>query len=133
MPEETTANLVNLVAATPELHAYAVQKMYMALIDSGIHQVTHTVLRSYSFYQQRLVQVAAWCIGEFGDLLVASGTGQEIVVSEKDVLELMERILKSPITTTITKEYVLTALMKLTTRFTSSLEYEYCVSNSLFQ
>jgi len=107
VPEETTANLVNLVAATPELHAYAVQKMYMSLIDSGIHQ-------------QRLVQVACWCIGEFGDLLISGGTGQEIVVSEKDVLELIERVLKSPTTTTVTKEYLLTSLMKLTTRFTSS-------------
>jgi AP-1 complex subunit gamma-1 len=69
------------------------------------------------------VQVAIWCLGEFGDLLVGGGTSQEISVTEKDVIDMLERILKSPTTVAITKEYVLTAAMKLTARFgQSSLE-----------
>jgi AP-1 complex subunit gamma-1 len=68
--------------------------------------------------QQGLVQVATWCIGEFGDMLI--GSNQEVIVNEKDVIELFERIMKSPLTTSTTKDYIITAAIKLTTRFSSS-------------
>jgi len=71
-----------------------------------------------------LSQVAIWCIGEFGDLLVANKGNQEpdaITVSENDVIELLEKMIKLAGTQSpITREYILTALMKLTTRFSSS-------------
>jgi AP-1 complex subunit gamma-1 len=106
VPEEVSCNLVTLIASTPELHSYAVQKMYIAL-------TTDTT-------QQSLVQVALWCIGEFGDLLVSGGgTDREITVSENDVVDLLERIVKSPSTLSTTKDYVVTAAMKLTTRLTN--------------
>jgi len=80
--------------------------MYTTLVQSGINQ-------------QRLTQVVVWCIGEFGDLLVANKNSQESV-SEKDVTDIMERILKSPITSSVTKGFVLTSLMKLSSRFSNS-------------
>ena len=104
-----------------------------------------------------------WCVGEFGDLLVAAekpndaGKGDDesisitvtpslcspllpdphlpdapslsasphlfmpskfrCQVSETDVLTLMERTLKDPLTIPVTRQYALTALMKLTSRF----------------
>lgn len=111
VPDETSSTLLNLIASSSELHSYAVQKMFLSI--------------SNDYQQQRLVQVASWTIGEFGDLLVSSTTTttQEISVSEKDVLDLLEKIIKSPTTTAITKEYILTALMKLSSRFnTNSIE-----------
>eukprot|EP01114_Cavostelium_apophysatum_P011948 TRINITY_DN2653_c0_g1_i1.p1 TRINITY_DN2653_c0_g1~~TRINITY_DN2653_c0_g1_i1.p1 ORF type:complete len:828 (+),score=234.87 TRINITY_DN2653_c0_g1_i1:127-2610(+) len=108
IPDEVSANLVSLVASSPELHSYAVQRMYVALTTDMNSQV--------------LAQVAVWCIGEFGDLLVANKGNQEpdaITVSENDVIELLEKLLKFTGTSATTREYILTALMKLTTRFSS--------------
>merc|ERR1719487_936627 len=74
-------------------------------------------------------------IGEYGDVLLQGGTtagpgedagGEEDgaggattseAVSEKDVLDLLERILVSPYTNTTIRQFVLTALAKLSTRF----------------
>jgi len=106
VPEEVPCNLVTLIASTPELHSYSVQKMYIALTND--------------MSQQTLVQVALWCIGEFGDLLVSGGgSDREITVSENDVLELFEKVLKYPGTTPNTRDYALTAMMKETTRLTN--------------
>lgn len=109
IPDDVSNHLVNLVASSPELHSYAVQKMYVAL--------------STDLNSQVLSQVGVWCIGEFGDLLVANKTNQDpesITVSESDVIDLLEKIAKYTGSSPITKEYVLTAIMKLTTRFSSS-------------
>jgi AP-1 complex subunit gamma-1 len=38
VPEEVAANLISLIASTPELHSYSVQKLYIAL-TSDAHQV----------------------------------------------------------------------------------------------
>jgi len=106
VPEEVCNNLVTLIASHPDLQSYAVQKMYVALTND---------IQS----QQPLIQVAVWCIGEFGDLLVQPGSDKEIVVSEKDVVDLLDRILKLPSTTRDTRQFALTAVMKLTTRFSN--------------
>jgi len=108
VPDEVSAHLVNLVASSPEIHSYAVQKMYVALTTDLNSQV--------------LAQVAVWCIGEFGDLLVANKSNQDpeaIVVSESDVIDLLEKLIKLAPTTAVTREYILTALMKLTTRLSA--------------
>lgn len=57
VPDETAANLIALVASSPDVQSYAVQKMYVSL--------------QTDFSQNILSQVAAWSIGEFGDMLVA--------------------------------------------------------------
>jgi len=106
LPEVVADNLVTLIASSPELHSYAVQKLYIALTTEA--------------YQQILVQVGCWCIGEFGDLLLAGGSDQEITVTENDVIELLEKISRSPLTTQITRAYIITALMKLCSRFKDS-------------
>jgi hypothetical protein len=68
-----------------------------------------------------------WCLGEFGDLLVAAPVvvkkHDPIAVSEDDVVSLLEKVLRNVVTEPKTKEFVLTALMKLTTRFHSNTEY----------
>jgi hypothetical protein len=42
-------------------------------------------------------------------------------VGEEEVVELLQRILRDPISDNISKEYSLTALMKLTTRYPARL------------
>uniref|UniRef100_A0A3Q4N000 AP-1 complex subunit gamma n=1 Tax=Neolamprologus brichardi TaxID=32507 RepID=A0A3Q4N000_NEOBR len=54
--DETVPNLIQLITNTSELHCYTVHKLYRALLSD--------------ISQQPLVQVACWCIGEYGDLLL---------------------------------------------------------------
>ncbi|XP_045381200.1 AP-1 complex subunit gamma-like 2 isoform X1 [Lemur catta] len=54
--DDAVANLTQLIAGAQELHAYSVRRLYSALAED--------------ISQQPLVQVAAWCIGEYGDLLL---------------------------------------------------------------
>lgn len=74
--------------------------------------------------------MGVWCIGEFGDLLIASTPsggedGEEsIKVTEEDVVNLMRAVLKNPVTTTLSKKFILTALLKLSSRF-SAAQQEY--------
>jgi len=91
------------------MHAYTVQRLYKA------------ILGDYS--QQPLVQVAAWCIGEYGDLLVSGQCEEEepIQVTEDEVLDILESVLISNMSTSVTRGYALTAIMKLSTRFTCTV------------
>jgi AP-1 complex subunit gamma-1 len=115
IPDDVPNNIVTLISSTPELHSYAVQKLYLALTQDVQHQT--------------LVQVGVWCIGEFGDLLVAQEKPNDaradeesisIAVSETDTLDLFEQILHNPITSAVTRQYALTALLKLSSRFSHS-------------
>lgn len=55
-------------------------------------------------------------------MLVAGGKveDQEIRVSESDVIDLLTKLVRAATTTALTKEYILTAFMKLTTRFSAN-------------
>ena len=101
------------MVANEELHAYAVTKLYLALRED--------------ISQEALVHAGLWAIGEYGDVLVRN----EIIdpdetptrVTESEVLDLVESIFKSPYTTDVGREYAMTALMKLSARFPSQVEY----------
>ncbi|GAA6056924.1 hypothetical protein JCM3770_001325 [Rhodotorula araucariae] len=114
--EEVLASFIRLVTHTPDLQSYTVYKLY-------------TALRA-DVSQEALTLAGVWTIGEYGDVLLQGGTtaaagdegddGQATTseaVSEKDVLDLLERILVSPYTNTNIRQFVLTALAKLSTRF----------------
>ena len=61
-------------------------------------------------------------MGEYGDLLL-SGTNEEdepVHVSEEQVLEVLEKILVNNNSSIVTKEYCINAIVKLSTRFSSS-------------
>uniref|UniRef100_A0A8C0JUU0 AP-1 complex subunit gamma n=1 Tax=Canis lupus dingo TaxID=286419 RepID=A0A8C0JUU0_CANLU len=102
--DDAVANLTQLIGGAQELHAYSVRRLYSALAED--------------ISQQPLVQVAAWCIGEYGDLLL-EGSCEEtepLQVEEEDVLDLLEKVLQSHMSLPATRGYALTALMKLSTR-----------------
>ncbi|XP_006835485.1 PREDICTED: AP-1 complex subunit gamma-like 2 isoform X2 [Chrysochloris asiatica] len=103
--DDAVANLIQLIGGAQELHAYSVRRLYSALAED--------------ISQQPLVQVAAWCIGEYGDLLL-EGSCEEIEplqVEEEEVLALLEKVLQSHMSLPATRGYAFTALMKLSTRF----------------
>uniref|UniRef100_A0A3P8X251 AP-1 complex subunit gamma n=1 Tax=Cynoglossus semilaevis TaxID=244447 RepID=A0A3P8X251_CYNSE len=108
--DETVPNLIQLITNTSELHCYTVHKLYRALLTD--------------ISQQPLVQVACWCIGEYGDLLLR-GECQEtepVQVSEDDVLDALETVLQSHMSSPATRAFALTATMKLSTRITDNVE-----------
>jgi AP-1 complex subunit gamma-1 len=68
------------------------------------------------------VQVACWCIGEYGAHLLngVSIEGETITVSEDDVIDVYRRILFASHISVVTKQYGLVSITKLSTRFPSA-------------
>ncbi|XP_005377123.1 PREDICTED: AP-1 complex subunit gamma-like 2 isoform X2 [Chinchilla lanigera] len=101
--DDAVANLTQLIGGAQELHAYSVHRLYHALAED--------------ISQQPLVQVAAWCIGEYGDFLLENCEETEpLQVEEEEVVALLEKVLQSHMSLPATRGYALTALMKLSTR-----------------
>ena len=75
-----------------------------------------------------MTQAGSWVIGEYGDALLRGGQyeEEELVkeVKESDVVDLFENILNSSYAGLIVTQYIVTALMKLTTRFSEPAQVE---------
>ncbi len=112
--EPILSSFVRLVATTPELQTYAVQKLYTNL--------------KKDITQESLTQAGAWCIGEYGEALLKGGQYEEeelvTEVKEGEIVDLFTTILNSSFATQVTTEYIITALIKLTTRFTEPAQIE---------
>uniref|UniRef100_A0A452H174 GAE domain-containing protein n=1 Tax=Gopherus agassizii TaxID=38772 RepID=A0A452H174_9SAUR len=109
VPDDGVSRLVQLIGGARELHPYIVRRLYGAL--------------ACDISPQPLVQVATWCIGEYGDLLAASCEEAEPVqVEEGQVLALLERVLQSHLSLPPTRALALTALMKLSTRLQGDID-----------
>ncbi|CAM9134134.1 unnamed protein product, partial [Lampetra planeri] len=106
--DDAVPNLIQLITNTTQLHSYTVQRLFKAMQED--------------ISQPPLVQVAAWCVGEYGDLLLSGHCEEEepIEVTEDEVLDVLEGVLQSNLSTSITRGYALTASMKLSTRFSST-------------
>lgn len=112
--EDVTRGLIVLLTNAPDLHGYAARQMYAALA-ADIEKA-----------ELSLIVTCAWFLGEFGELLVGGAGGpllsrenpeQAAASSAADVVALLERVLHRPQLHAIAREYVLTALVKLSTRF----------------
>lgn len=112
--EPILASFVRLIATSPDLQTYAVQKLYANLLDD--------------ISQEGLTLAAAWSIGEYGDLLLQGGSYEEedLVkeVHERDIVDLYARILSSSFKGQIITQYIVTSAMKLTTRFREPAQIE---------
>lgn len=96
--------IILVVGSEEELQLYAVQNLYTALQNDSS--------------QQGLTLAGTWLIGEYGKLLLNQGS-----VSEEEITNELSRHLYST-NSTVVQQYVLDALMKLTTRLTSAPEIE---------
>jgi AP-1 complex subunit gamma-1 len=112
--EQILSSFIRLVATTPELQQYVVQKLYASLRKD--------------ITQESLTLAGAWCVGEFGDALLRGGNyeEEELVqeVKESEIVDLFSRILNSSYATQIATEYIVTSLMKLTTRFSDPAQID---------
>lgn len=112
--EQILSSFVRLIATTPDLQTYSVQKLYAALKDD--------------ITQEGLTLAGAWVIGEYGDALLKGGQyeEEELVkeVKESDIVDLLETILNSSYAGQIVTQYIITAAMKLTTRLTDPAQVE---------
>lgn len=112
--EPIMSSVIRLIATTPDLQTYAVQKLYTNL--------------KKDITQESLTQAGAWCIGEYGDALLRGGQyeEEELVkeVKEHEIIDLFSTILNSNYATQVTTEYIVTALVKLTTRFSDQAQID---------
>ncbi|XP_033626457.1 AP-1 complex subunit gamma-1-like isoform X2 [Asterias rubens] len=138
VPEDSVSGLIQNISETSSLHGYIVQQLYKGMKDD--------------ISQQPLAQVAAWCMGEYGDLLVGGiieeeepvqvrtfyvpaldldqlrqaaydpGKTEPLQVSENEALDLLESVIQATSSSQVTKEYALQAIMKLSARFTHSAD-----------
>lgn len=104
--EQILSSFVRLIATTPDLQTYSVQKLYAGL--------------KADITQEGLTLAGTWVIGEYGDLLLRGGQyeEEELVkeIRESEVVDLFETILGSAYATQIVAEYIITSAMKLTSR-----------------
>ncbi|CAO1619637.1 unnamed protein product [Sympodiomycopsis kandeliae] len=107
--EEILSSFLRLICHTPELQTYTAQRLYSAL---------HA-----DFSQESLTLASVWVIGEFGELLMQGGSmeDEELVrdLKAKDVVDLVSSVLDSPYATSQIRQWVLTSLAKLASRFAS--------------
>ncbi|TPX69712.1 hypothetical protein CcCBS67573_g06774 [Chytriomyces confervae] len=115
-----------ITTSSKDLQLYSVRKLYNLVRLEG----------DLALSQEGLVLVTVWCVGEFGDVLVRGGDGGNSLTggddddmvagqtdymtapSENDVASVLDSILKGPFASVLVKEYIITALAKLTGRFT---------------
>ena len=103
-------DFVVLITNSPELQGYAGRALFRAAFESD-QQSNHFQLSA----------VAAWVLGEYGDVVVDQSTRLQgevnTVVSEQDVVKLLESILGDHHAPSAVKQTAITALAKLGCRF----------------
>ncbi|XP_046328191.1 AP-1 complex subunit gamma-1-like isoform X1 [Haliotis rufescens] len=104
MRSEIVSTLIQLISEATSLHGYTTVQLFKAIRDDQS--------------QQPLVQVAAWCIGEYGEQIFSETIEDEppLNATEEDVVRVLEKILAGSNSSIITKEYAITAIMKLSSR-----------------
>ncbi|KAF7294435.1 AP-1 complex subunit gamma [Mycena kentingensis (nom. inval.)] len=120
--EEILSAFIRLVAHTPELQAYTASKLYIAL--------------TADISQESLTLAATWVIGEYSDLLLEGGVVDEDTnkpVADKDLIDLLVSILDSPYANLLTRQFVLTAITKISSRPTVTSVQQERVSELLTQ
>eukprot|EP00939_MAST-03C_sp_MAST-3C-sp1_P001159 g1159.t1 len=103
--ESVVSQTLRLVSNNEKLQPYVAHKLFGMLQED--------------LSQEALARVGVWCIGEYAEHLLEASedTGEE--VSESDVIDIIEKSMKAYFSTDKMKTMAITALAKLSTRFTS--------------
>ena len=112
--EQILSSFVRLIATTPDLQTYSVQKLYASLKED--------------ITQEGLTLAGTWVVGEYGDALLQGGQyeEEELVqeVKQSDIVDLFTTILNSSYSTQIINEYIVTSAMKLTARLSEPAQID---------
>ncbi|KAF1984022.1 DNA II binding protein 1 [Aulographum hederae CBS 113979] len=112
--EQILSSFVRLIATTPDLQTYCVQKLYTSLKGD--------------ITQEGLTLAGTWVIGEYGDALLRGGQYEEeelvAEVKEADIVDLFATILNSSYAGQSVTGYIVTSAMKLTTRLSDPGQIE---------
>ncbi|KAG8812215.1 clathrin associated protein complex large subunit, partial [Serendipita sp. 399] len=103
--EEILSAFIRLVCHTPELQSYTVSKLFLAL-KSDVSQ-------------ESLTLGAVWLIGEFSTILMEQGVhdGDQVrPVTDVESVDLLETVLHTPYANAISRQFVLVAITKMSTR-----------------
>lgn len=132
--DDVVSNTIQIVADAASLQGYAVGQLWRAVScspaslqhDGQPGDLDLQVASLPISERQPLAQVASWCLGEYGDSLInghTNATEQEepVVAGEDEVVDFMQGLLVSANSTVVTKQYALTALTKLSTRFSTTV------------
>ncbi|GBP26194.1 hypothetical protein EVAR_74956_1 [Eumeta japonica] len=126
--DDTVSSTIQIVSSSvAERQGYAAMRLWTSLERSAIS--------GDSSDKQPLVQIAAWTIGEYGDLLVSEASNSISMAdddgvddftrpSEEYVIDIYQKLLWSTQLSITTKEYLLLSLAKLSTRFISQPSQE---------
>lgn len=119
--------LVKLTSTGPaDIQAYTVCKLF-STIKNGSDKVLS---------QEGILLASVWCIGEYGHMLkngVARTEPDEddteenssLPPSEREVVDFLSVMMRGPYASPLVKEYTLTSLVKLTSRFKEPSVVEY--------
>lgn len=103
--EEILSAFIRLVCHTPELQSYTVSKLYLAL--------------KADVSQESLTLGAVWLIGEFSTVLMEQGVhdGDQVKpVTDVEIIDLLETVLHTPYANAVSRQFVLTAITKISSR-----------------
>ncbi|THH05271.1 hypothetical protein EW145_g4924 [Phellinidium pouzarii] len=118
--EEILSSFIRLVAHTPELQAYTASKLYTAL--------------QADISQESLTLAAVWVIGEFSEILLEGGIVDEEPqrqATDSSMIDLLVSVLDSPYVNSLIRQFVLTALTKMTGRPTTSAPQQHRIMELL--
>lgn len=113
--EQILSGFIRLIATSgTDLQVYSARKLFLAL--------------RADITQEALTLAGAWVIGEYGDLLFGGSMSEEDdltqEITEAEVITLLMNIIDSAYTNNVVQEYIMTSLMKLTTRIQDSAQIE---------
>ncbi|CAG5113200.1 Oidioi.mRNA.OKI2018_I69.chr2.g7328.t1.cds [Oikopleura dioica] len=106
VPDQTIPILIHLISSTASLHSYTVSQLFTAIKTNNLHQP--------------LNQVACWCLGEYGEVLL-SGSEYADPVQPEEILKSLNSLCESHLSSAITKSYAVNAIAKLANRLPSHL------------
>ncbi|CAB0037589.1 unnamed protein product [Trichogramma brassicae] len=106
--DDVVACTIQLISETQSQQVYAVSALWRALEED-------------TYDKQPLTQVATWCIGEYGDLMLygphPDDANAPVNLTEEEVIDVYHKLLWSQQNSVVTKQYALLSLTKLSTRF----------------
>lgn len=104
--DETISSVINLIVSTPELHLYAIHKIFIAMKNN--------------LAQEGLIKLGVYILGEMAQILIESTAigpdNERITVGEEEILKLLDEINARRYSPNV-KEYLLNCYFKLSSKF----------------